>query len=149
MIVKADPPRMTPEQFEELPDSQGLELIDGIVKEKNMGTENGSIQTLISYYLNAVVLPAKLGRVIDSEGMYQCFPSHPKRVRKPDISFVRQDHVPEGRVPVGICRFRPDLAIEVVSPNDTYEEVEEKLADYFDAGVPLVWVVTPKTRTVL
>ena len=34
-------------------------------------------------------------------------------------------------------------------PTDLYDGVEEKLADYFDAGIPLVWVVTPKTRTVL
>ena len=111
--------------------------------------KTAAIQTLISHYLNLAVLPAKLGRILDSEGMYQCFPAHPKRVRKPDISFVRQDRLPDGRVPAGICRFRPDLAVEVVSPNDTYDEVEEKLADYFDAGVPLIWVVTPKTRTVL
>ncbi|MCI0700012.1 MAG: Uma2 family endonuclease, partial [Planctomycetia bacterium] len=149
MIVKAYPPRMTPEQFEELPDSQGLELIDGIVKEKNMGTENGAIQARIVHHLTLTVYAAKLGEILDTEAMYQCFPTHPKRVRKPDISFIRQDRLPDGRVPVGICRFRPDLAIEVVSPNDTYEEVEEKLADYFDAGVPLIWVVTPKTRTVL
>jgi len=149
MILKAYPPRMTPEEFEELPDSQGLELIDGIVREKNMGTENGAIQTRISHFLSAVVLPSKLGEVIDPEGMYQCFPTRPKRVRKPDISFIRMDRLPDGRVPVGICRVRPELAVEVVSPNDTYEEVEEKLADYFDAGVPLIWVVTPKTRTVL
>jgi Uma2 family endonuclease len=149
MIVKAVPPRMTPEQFEELSDSQGLELIDGVVKEKNMGSENGVIQTLISHHLNLVVLPGKLGWVLDTEGMYQCFPARPKRVRKPDISFIRRDRLPGGRVPVGICRFRPDLAVEVVSPNDTYEEVEEKLADYFDAGIPLIWVFTPKTRTVL
>lgn len=149
MIVKADPPRMTPEQFEELSDAKGLELIDGIVKEKNMGSENGAIQTLISHYLNLVVLPAKLGRVLDTEGMYQCFPKRPKSVRKPDVSFVLQERLPEGRVPRGICRFRPDLAVEVISPNDNYEEVDEKLADYIDASVPLIWVVTPKTRTVL
>ncbi len=149
MILKAYPPRMTPEQFEELSDSQGLELIDGIVQEKKMGSENGSIQTLISYYLNLVVVPGKLGRVLDSEGMYHCFPSRPKQVRKPDVSFILQARLPDGRVPRGICQVRPDLAVEVVSPNDGYEEVEEKLADYFDAGIPLIWVVTPKTRTVL
>jgi|SRR5579883_354676 len=149
MIVKAYLPRMTPEQFEKLPDSQGLELIDGVVKEKNMGTENGSIQTLISYYLNLVVVPGKLGRVVDSEGMYQCFPSSPKQVRKPDVSFILRERLPDGRVPRDICRVRLDLAVEVVSPNESYEEVDEKLADYFDAGVPLIWVVTPKTRTVL
>ena len=149
MILKAYPPRMTPEQFEELRDSRGLELIDGIVQEKNMGTENGAIQSRIGYYLSLVVLPARLGEVLGTDGMYQCFPSRPKQIRKPDVSFVLQARLPDGRVPRGICKFRPDLAVEVVSPNDTYEVVEEKLADYFDAGIPLIWVVTPKTRTVL
>jgi Uma2 family endonuclease len=149
MIVKAYPPRMTPEQFEELPDSQGLELLDGIVQEKKMGTENGAIQWRIGYYLGLVVIPARLGEVLDAEAMYQCFPKRPRSVRKPDISFILRERLPGGRVPRGICKVRPDLAVEVVSPNDTYEEVEEKLADYFDAGVPLVWVVIPKTRTVL
>ena len=149
MIVKAYPPRMTPEQFEELSDTQGLELIDGIVMEKNMGAENGGIQSRINYYLNAVVLPARLGEVLDSETMYRCFPSKTKQVRKPDVSFILLDRLPNGRLPRGICYVRPDLAVEVVSPNDSYEYIEEKLADYFDAGVPLIWVVTPKTRTVL
>ena len=149
MIVKAYPPQMTPEQFESLRDSRGLELIDGIVTEKNMGAENAAIQSRVGHYLSAVVLTANIGVVLDSETMYQCFPSRPKQIRKPDVSFVLQARLPDGRVPRGLCKFRPDLAVEVVSPNDTYEVVEEKLADYFDAGIPLIWVVTPKTRTVL
>jgi Uma2 family endonuclease len=149
MILKAYPPRMTPEQFEEWSDSRGFELIDGIVKEKNMGTENAAIQTRISYYLNLIVIPGKLGEVIDSEAMYHCFPSRPKQVRKPDVSFILRERLPDGLVPRGMCKVRPDLAVEVVSPNDSYEEVEEKLADYFDAGIPLIWIVTPRTRTVL
>ena len=65
------------------------------------------------------------------------------------MSFIFQSRLPDGLLPRGMCKVRPDFVVEVVSPNDTYEEVEEKLADYFDAGVPLIWVVTPKTRTVL
>lgn len=149
MIVKAYPPRMTPEQFEELPDSKGLELIEGVVTEKHVGAENAGIQMRIGYHLNAVVLPGKLGEVLDAEAMYQCFPSKADQVRKPDVSFILQSRLPDGLVPRGMCKFRPDLAVEVVSPNDGYEEVEEKLADYFDAGIPLIWIVTPKTRTVL
>ncbi len=149
MIVKADPPRMTPEQFEEWSDSRGFELIDGVVQEKKMGTENAGIQMRIGHYLTAVAIPGKLGEVLDSEAMFHCFPSNPKQVRKPDVSFILRERIPADGIPRGICKIRPDLAVEVVSPNDGYEEVEEKLADYFDAGVPLIWVVTPKTRTVL
>ncbi len=149
MILKAYPPRMTPEQFEEWSDSRGFELIDGIVMGKNMGTESSSIGGRIFGHLWVVVTTDKLGEVLNPEAMYECFPNNPKQVRKPDVSFIRMDRLPGGRVPRGICKVRPDLAVEVVSPNDSYEGIEEKLADYFDAGIPLIWVVTPKTRTVL
>ena len=43
----------------------------------------------------------------------------------------------------------PDLAVEVVSPNDSADELEEKLDDYQKAGVPLVWVVNPSSHTVM
>lgn len=42
----------------------------------------------------------------------------------------------------------PDLAVEVVSPNDTWEEVDAKVVEWLDAGTRLVWVVAPGTRTV-
>ena len=42
----------------------------------------------------------------------------------------------------------PDLAVEVVSPNDTYQEVREKVADYLQAEIPLIWVVNESTRQV-
>ncbi len=149
MILKAYPPRMTPEQFEEWDEETGFELIDGIVRESERGTESGSIGGRILYFLTAIVIKSRLGEVLNPNGLYQCFPQYPERVRKPDVSFIQQSRLPEGRVPRGICRVAPDLVVEVISPNDRYEDVEEKVADYLDAGVPLIWVVTPKTRTVL
>jgi Uma2 family endonuclease len=43
----------------------------------------------------------------------------------------------------------PDLAVEVISPNDTYEEVEVKLNEYLVAGVRLVWVISPESKTIV
>ena len=43
---------------------------------------------------------------------------------------------------------QPDLAVEVVSPGDTFAEVEEKVAEWLEAGTGAVWVVSPKLRTV-
>ena len=148
MIVKAYPPRMTPEEFERRSDTKGLELVDGVLREKNGGAEVGCTSARIGYHLSAAVLPENLGWVAASEGPYHCRPWR-RTVRKPDVSFLLRERLPDGRLPRGICRIRPDLAVEVVAPDDTYEDVEEKLADYFDAGVPLIWVVTPRTRTVL
>jgi len=48
----------------------------------------------------------------------------------------------------GHCPIAPDLAVEVVSPHDLYSEVEAKVNDYLGAGVSLVWVVDPPTRSV-
>ena len=42
----------------------------------------------------------------------------------------------------------PDLAVEVLSPSNTAQEMERKLHDYFAAGVLLVWYVDPVARTV-
>lgn len=148
MIVKAYPPEMTAEEFEVWPDADGCELIDGKPREKTMGALSSTIQGDLLAVLREIVRRDKLGTLFDSECMYKCFPSHPRRVRKPDVSLVLRERLIDG-VPDGMFRIRPDFVAEVISKNEEYEEVDEKLADYFDAGVPLIWVLTPKTRTVL
>ncbi len=45
-------------------------------------------------------------------------------------------------------KIRPDLAIEVISPTDKVMDLEEKLDDYRDAGIPLVWLVIPNLNRV-
>ena len=78
-----------------------------------------------------------LGWVLDSEAGYPCFDDDPRTIRKPD------ERIPEGHI-----RIPPDLAVEVVSPNDTAYEVDAKVQEYLSAVVPLVWVVNPQTRSV-
>jgi Uma2 family endonuclease len=70
------------------------------------------------------------------------------RIRKPDVSFFRFGRLPGERIPKGNITLAPNLAAEVVSPNDLYYEEEEKINEYFDAGVNLVGIVNPDTRTV-
>jgi Uma2 family endonuclease len=69
-------------------------------------------------------------------------------VRKPDVSFVRYGRFPDEQLPAGFARLAPDLTGEVVSPGDTYEEVDGKVEEYLRAGVRLVWVISPTNRTV-
>jgi Uma2 family endonuclease len=57
--------------------------------------------------------------------------------------------LPRGELPEGWAKIRPDLAVEVVSPNDLVEELDDKLADYEKAGIPLIWVVYLVSRTVM
>lgn len=68
--------------------------------------------------------------------------------RLPDISFVAAERIPEDGEPQGMWLLAPDLAVEVVSPNDLYSRVQTKLHDYFAAGVREVWLVEPEFKTV-
>ena len=87
-----------------------------------------------------------LGKVWPADNGYQCFPHAPGLVRRPDVSFVKKGRLPGDVSPKGWVKIPPDLAVEVVSPNDSAEELEEKLDDYRKAGVPLIWVIYPEQR---
>ena len=69
-------------------------------------------------------------------------------MRAPDVAFVRQERVEEAGDARGFWSGAPDLAVEVVSPGDTYSEVEDKVLDWLDAGTLMVVVVNPRQRTV-
>ena len=72
--------------------------------------------------------------------------SDPDTVRGPDIAFIRQERISALERP-GFVRGAPDLAIEVLSPDDRPGDVREKLDDYFRAGVPVVVVVDPQKKS--
>jgi Uma2 family endonuclease len=144
MIVKS----VTPEDLLALPDSVSYELVDGTLVERHMGWESSWIGGQIIRRLNAHCSDKNLGWVAQADAGYQCFPDRPKLVRKPDVSFLRRGRLPGEQLPRGHCTIPPDLAVEVISPNDEAEEIEEKLSEYLGVGVALVWVIYPKTRTV-
>jgi Uma2 family endonuclease len=73
----------------------------------------------------------------------------PGLVRIPEVSFISWDRFPNRRLPdEPIPDLAPDLAVEVLSPSNTREEMRRKLHDYFTAGSRLVWFVDPAARTV-
>ena len=141
-------PVCTPEDLLKLPDAVKYELVDGRLVERHMGAESSEIALRIALLLGLFLRDHRLGRLFGSDTSYQCFAGDPNRVRRADVGFVRTDRLPDGRAPKGHVRVAPDLAAEVVSPNDTAEDVEAKVDDWLAAGVPLVWVVYPGTRTV-
>ena len=72
----------------------------------------------------------------------------PDTVRAPDVSFVRKENIPPGGIPKGFIPGAPDLAVEVISPSDSYTEVAEKVAQLLQAGTQLVVLIDPRARTV-
>ncbi len=138
--------RYTPEDLLAMPDGQSYELVDGRLVERNMGAESSEVAGRLLLRLGSFCEEHHLGHFWPADNGYQCFAHAPGRVRKPDVSFVRRGRLPGDVSPEGWVRIPPDLAVEVVSPHDAAEELEEKLEDYQQAGVPLVWVIYPKTR---
>ena len=139
---------VTADEFERMPDTGGLELIDGVITERNMGVESNLIAGLIYILLHDFATQHKVGTAFPSDTPYQCFGTDRDRVRKADASFIAADRLREHGVPSGFFRIAPDLAVEVVSPGDLAEEVATKTAEYLAAGVKEMWVVSPATRTI-
>jgi Uma2 family endonuclease len=139
----------TIEDLEALPDDGHVyELIDGQLRRKpDVGVRHGAIQGNVTGPLWAFVKELALGEVLGSDTIYEVRRA-PDRGLRPDASFVRADRLPpEDQLdkPLAVV---PDLAIEVVSPNDPAADVEEKIETYRQAGVPLVWVLWPRRRVV-
>ncbi len=137
-----------PEDLLTLPDGDRYELVDGQLVEPNVSM----LSSLVGGELHALVRnhckAHNLGWYWHADGLFQCFPHRPKLVRKPDVAFVRRDRYSQAQLEEGICKLAPDLAAEVVSPKDLFDEIEERVEDYLRAGVRLVWVVCLKTKQV-
>jgi Uma2 family endonuclease len=145
--VATEARRYTPEDLLTMPDGKSYELVGGRLVERKTGYESSWVGSRLLIRLGHFCEGHDLGDVLRSATGYQCFPHDPGLVRKPDVSFIRFGRLPGDVLPKGWIKIPPDLAVEVVSPNETAEEVEEKLADYRKVRVPSVWVIYPEART--
>ena len=139
----------TPEELLAMPDGDRFELVDGQLVERNMGLESSWVGGEVYLRLRLYCGEHHLGPVLPAGSGYQCFPHRPALVRRPDVSFIRGSRLPGKMLPKGWSKIPPDLAVEVVSPDDLAEDLAEKLDDHVKAGVPLVWVIYLKSRTAM
>ncbi len=122
------------------------ELVDGILVEKGISYREAMLAGAILAMLRSFVLPRNLGIVTPGDAMMRLFPG---LVRVPDVAFASWGRIPGRGVPTDpVAAFAPDLAVEVLSPSNTQQEMARKRREYFAAGVRLVWEVDPRARTV-
>lgn len=139
----------TDQDFMALPqDGHRYELVGGELRDMgSAGAKHGYVCSLILFTLMGYVLPRKLGVVFDSS---TAFTMKNGNRRSPDISFFAIDRIQSiADIPTGFLGGSPDLAIEVLSPGNTVEEIDEKVAEYFDNSTRLVWIVSPTQRYVM
>jgi len=129
-------------------DGSRCELVRGELRKiAPAGYEHGGIIMNISTPLDQYVRANNLGRVYAAETGF-VISSDPDTVRAPDVAFVTLDRIPAERPSRGYFPGAPDMAIEVVSPGDTFAEVEEKVLDWLSAGTRMVVTVNPRSRIV-
>lgn len=141
---------ITPEEFYAMGDTgKGYELVSGEIKELNASKESSHIAGMIHHRLVTHCESHQPEYVFPEGTTYSCFPDHPLQVRKPDTSYIaghrmtRDEYFEEGP-----CTTIPDLVVEVVSPTDNVEDHEDKIEQWLDAGVKVLWEFFPNTRTV-
>jgi Uma2 family endonuclease len=139
----------TDEAFMALPDDgHHYEIINGeLIDMGNSGALHGYVCSLALAALAGYILPKKLGVILDSS---TAFNMKNGNKRSPDIAFFAKERLQGMTVlPSGYLEGAPDLAVEVLSPGNTVEEIDDKLTEYFENGSRLVWVINPIQHYVL
>ncbi|MCT7983882.1 Uma2 family endonuclease [Laspinema sp. A4] len=149
MTVSTEKKHWTDEEFIALSrDGNQYELVNGkVIDMGNSGMEHGYIACILVAALITVVKPNKLGAICDSS---TAFTLKNGNKRAPDISFVSKNRL-QGltRPPRGFFQGSPDLAVEILSPSNTVEEIHSKIVEYFENETQLVWVIHPDEKFVL
>jgi Uma2 family endonuclease len=122
------------------------ELYDGRVVYKMPNYAHGVIHSNLTYALQSYLKGQPVG-LISIDANFRLWPNRPRDSRAPDLSFITKE-----RLPQDLTRFlpiAPDLAVEILSPDDVFARVMEKVEAYLQQGAQIVWIVIPDTREVL
>ncbi len=124
--------------------NKGYEFFNGKLEKKEMPTaKHSGIATRLAIEIGIFLKKNKIGRIYGDNTLFQI--GENKRI--PDTAFVSAAKIPETGEPLDIWNFAPDIAVEIISPSERHNEVEQKIKDYFAAGVRQVWKIVPELKT--
>lgn len=137
---------ITAQQLLAMPDDGWrYELVDGELRRMSpAGREHGRVAMNLGSRLALYVRERSLGMVFAAETGF-LLRRNPDTVRAPDVAYVSAERQSPGE---GFFPGAPDLAVEVVSPSDSFVEVEEKVVEWLDTGTQAVLVINPRKRAV-
>jgi Uma2 family endonuclease len=123
---------------------RSYEIVNGKPEEKEMpGARHGAVGARLTGKFAAYIENHPLGEIFIETNFKIGI-----NERIPDIAFVAAARIPPEGIPEGAWGIPPDLAVEIISPNDLQEKVTGKVLEYLEAGVRQVWLVSPEHRTV-
>ncbi|MEO5926891.1 MAG: Uma2 family endonuclease [Bryobacteraceae bacterium] len=134
-------------ELERLPDDDSvqIELDEGeVITMAPAGEDHGFIELKLATKMFVFVEAHDLGRVYAGDTGFRLTDD---TVRSPDVAFVRKSRVAELRSK-GFANGAPDLAVEIVSPSDSFRQMTRKVRQYFAAGCHTVWVIHPDRKEV-
>jgi Uma2 family endonuclease len=139
---------LTAEDLLAMPDDgKRYELVEGELIEMSPSSRYHSRDGLrIASQLLSFVEAHELGEAFGADAGF-ILRRNPDTVRAPDAAFVLKERLVE-LDDEGFLPLAPDLAVEVVSPSNTVNEMSRKVHEYLDAGTSIVWVVEPLRRQV-
>jgi Uma2 family endonuclease len=139
---------LTAEEFSRLPqpeDGSQQELVQGVVITMlPPKAPHGACCAKIIRRLGNFVETNKLGSAFCNDTGF-ITERDPDTVRGADVAFWTTERLPA--LPQGYIEVLPDLAVEVVSPDDHFSRVQKKVIHYLTKGVRLLWVVGPEDRS--
>ena len=149
-VLTREPVRyVTEDQFLSSDEWDGYELVDGVPVEVDMGGLSAWVGTQVSRRLANYLDDAPVGGAVFAQDTpFKAWPDRPDHFRKPDAMYFGPGRFPGDVPPEGPIITAPDIAVEVASPNDNLRTLNLKIAEYFRAGVRLIWLVDPETRTI-
>jgi Uma2 family endonuclease len=136
----------TPEDLLSLSDGERFELVDGRLVEMNLSLLSSWVGGELLGRIRNFSRTEDVGWVFPADTLFRFFPWKPGQVRKPDVAFVRHGRLTVAELSGGYSEVAPDLAVEVISPNDEAEDLEIKIREYRRAGVRLIRVIFPVAR---
>jgi len=146
-MTTVDRPITTADELLRADDTAGRsELIRGnLIMMTPAGANHGQIAIAIGSQIYQFVAAHDLGRTFAAETGFK-LESNPDTVRAADAAFVSRARLPAGPI-TGFFPGAPDLAVEVLSPDDTMSYIQDKVQQYLDHGTRQVWVADPANRT--
>jgi len=127
----------------------GYELVRGKLKKyMPAGNLHGIIALKIGRIVGNFVEENNLGVVVAAETGF-LISHNPDTVRAPDSAFIGKEKLAKYGITEKFFPDAPDLAVEVVSPNDRKKDIEDKVQDYLAAGVNLIWIIYPQKQFVV